>query len=248
MKFIDFFAGIGGFRRGMELAGHECVGFCEWDKFATASYTSMHLITGKQREFLKTLPMRKRQKEILKKEYRNGEWYAEDIREIRAKDVPRSDCWCFGAPCQDFSIAGKRAGLDGDRSSLIREIFRILEEGGKKLDPNGLYTKMLKECCLATRDLTSCQSSLKWNALGMISNGRISTAKITECPKTENGYTLLDVLEEKVDAKYFLSDAAVKRLMNYKDNQLMPLQPETEQAQQWDRTLLKVNSMHKLSK
>lgn len=41
MKFIDLFAGIGGFRRGMELAGHECVGFCEFDKFATASYTSM---------------------------------------------------------------------------------------------------------------------------------------------------------------------------------------------------------------
>lgn len=38
MKFIDFFAGVGGFRRGMELAGHECVGFCEFDKFATASW------------------------------------------------------------------------------------------------------------------------------------------------------------------------------------------------------------------
>ena len=37
MKFIDFFAGIGGFRRGMELAGHECVGFCEFDKFATGT-------------------------------------------------------------------------------------------------------------------------------------------------------------------------------------------------------------------
>lgn len=45
MKFIDFFAGIGGFRRGMELAGHECVGFCEFDKFTTASYISMHLLT-----------------------------------------------------------------------------------------------------------------------------------------------------------------------------------------------------------
>ena len=38
MKFIDFFAGIGGFRRGLELSGHICVGFCEWDKFAAASY------------------------------------------------------------------------------------------------------------------------------------------------------------------------------------------------------------------
>lgn len=42
MQFIDFFAGIGGFRKGMELAGHKCVGFCEFDKFATASYISMH--------------------------------------------------------------------------------------------------------------------------------------------------------------------------------------------------------------
>ena len=32
MKFIDWFAGVGGFRRGMELAGHECAGFCEFDK------------------------------------------------------------------------------------------------------------------------------------------------------------------------------------------------------------------------
>lgn len=59
MKFLDFFAGIGGFRRGMELAGHECVGFCEFDKFATASYTSMHLITDEQREYLATLDIKK---------------------------------------------------------------------------------------------------------------------------------------------------------------------------------------------
>lgn len=48
MRFIDFFAGIGGFRRGLELSGHECVGFCEFDKFATASYTSMHLLNEEQ--------------------------------------------------------------------------------------------------------------------------------------------------------------------------------------------------------
>ena len=99
MKFIDFFAGVGGFRRGLELAGHKCVGFCEWDKFATASYTSMHLITGKQREYLSTLDLKKRQKEILKDEYRNGEWYASDIRNVDAGSIPKADCWCFGAPC-----------------------------------------------------------------------------------------------------------------------------------------------------
>ena len=52
MKFIDWFAGIGGFRRGMELAGHKCVGFCEFDKYATASYISMHCITENQRTVL----------------------------------------------------------------------------------------------------------------------------------------------------------------------------------------------------
>lgn len=45
LTFIDFFAGIGGFRRGMELAGHKCIGFCEFDKFAMASYTAMHCMT-----------------------------------------------------------------------------------------------------------------------------------------------------------------------------------------------------------
>ena len=99
MKFIDFFAGIGGFRRGMELAGHECVGFCEFDKFATASYTSMHLLTLEQRKRLNEMPLKQRRREILKEEYRNGEWYANDIRRVYAGDIPRADCWCFGFPC-----------------------------------------------------------------------------------------------------------------------------------------------------
>lgn len=99
MKFIDWFAGIGGFRRGMELAGHECVGFCEFDKFATASYISMHLLTDEQRNKLNELPQKKRQKEILKDEYRNGEWYANDVRRVCADDIPKADCWCFGFPC-----------------------------------------------------------------------------------------------------------------------------------------------------
>lgn len=133
-----------GVRRGLELAGHQCVGFCENDKFATASYTSMHLITDKQKQYLETLPIRKRQKEILKEKYRNGEWYENDIREVKSKNIPSAECWCFGAPCQDFSIAGKRAGLEGERSSLIREIFRLLEEIEEKDRPEWIIYENVK--------------------------------------------------------------------------------------------------------
>lgn len=144
MTFIDFFAGIGGFRRGMELAGHKCIGFCEFDKYATASYTSMHLITEEQRAYLATLDLKKRQKEILKSEYRNGEWYADDIRTVDAGDIPRADIWCFGAPCQDFSLAGNRSGLSGERSSLVYEIFRLLGETGEEDRPTWLIYENVK--------------------------------------------------------------------------------------------------------
>ena len=144
MKFIDWFAGIGTVRLGMEQAGHECVGFCEFDRFAVASYTSMHLLTESQRDYLMTLTFKQRQKEILKEEYRNGEWYANDIRNVESRDIPKADCWCFGAPCQDFSIAGKRAGLDGDRSSLVREIFRLLGETREEDRPEWLLYENVK--------------------------------------------------------------------------------------------------------
>lgn len=64
MTFIDWFAGIGGFRKGMEDAGHTCVGFCEYDKYAVMSYTAMHLATDEQLEHLSALPLKERQKEI----------------------------------------------------------------------------------------------------------------------------------------------------------------------------------------
>lgn len=144
MKFIDFFAGIGGFRRGMELAGHECVGFCEFDKFAVASYTSMHLITDAQRETLAEIPIKQRQKEILKDEYRNGEWYANDIRSVRSDEIPRADCWCFGFPCQDISIAGKQEGFNGHRSSLFFAVTKLIRDLEEEDRPKYLFIENVK--------------------------------------------------------------------------------------------------------
>ena len=144
MKFIDWFAGVGGFRRGMELAGHECVGFCEFDKYAVMSYTAMHLCTPEQLEFLSTLPMKERQKEILKDEYRNGEWFANDIRRVYAGDIPDSDCWCFGFPCQDISVAGKQLGFTGNRSSLFFRVMYLLGQLEEEKRPSYLFIENVK--------------------------------------------------------------------------------------------------------
>lgn len=144
MKFLDFFAGIGGFRKGMEAAGHECVGFCEFNKWAVASYTSMHLITEEQRQYLSTLTLKQRQKEILKDEYRNGEWYANDIRRVYAGDIPKADCWCFGFPCQDISVAGKQAGFQGNRSSLFFRVMYLVGQLKEEDKPTYLFIENVK--------------------------------------------------------------------------------------------------------
>lgn len=121
----------------MEQAGHECVGFCEFDKFAVASYTSMHLITEDQRECLATLSLKERQKEILKEEYRNGEWYCGDIRTIRADEIPEADCWCFGAPC---FVAGTL--INTDRGLISIEDIKV---GDYVLTHKNRYRKVLKK-------------------------------------------------------------------------------------------------------
>lgn len=144
MKFIDFFAGVGGFRRGMELAGHECVGFCEFDKFAVASYTAMHTMTEIQRDYLDMLPKNKRVAEAGKEEYRNGEWYANDIRRIFAEDIPKADCWCFGFPCQEISVAGKQLGFNGARSSLFFRVIRLVQDLEEKDRPTYLFIENVK--------------------------------------------------------------------------------------------------------
>lgn len=103
MKFIDFFAGIGGFRLGMEMAGHECIGHCEIDKFADKSYRAMH-------------------------DVKESEWYADDVTRVKPGELPEADCYCFGFPCQAFSIAGHRRGFEDTRGTLFFEIMRLAKE------------------------------------------------------------------------------------------------------------------------
>lgn len=119
MKFIDLFSGIGGFRMGMEMAGHECIGHCEIDKFANKSYIEIH-------------------------NPKEGEWFAENIKTVRPEDIPRSDAWCFGFPCQDVSVAGKKTGLTGERSGLFYTVIDLVKGQEKKNKPSILFIENVK--------------------------------------------------------------------------------------------------------
>lgn len=119
MKFLDLFAGVGGIRLGMEQAGHECVGWVEWNKFARKSYESIHNPIGKFTE--------------------------SDINDLNAENVPLANCWCFGFPCQDISTAGKQGGFtNGKRSSLFFKVTGIIRELKEEDRPEYLFIENVK--------------------------------------------------------------------------------------------------------
>ena len=100
MKFFDLFAGIGGFRVGLEAHGHECVGSCEIDKYARKIYGKNF---GHEPEY-------------------------KDVRDIDPKDIQDFDILCAGFPCQSFSIVGNRMSFEDKRGNLFFEIIRLAKE------------------------------------------------------------------------------------------------------------------------
>ncbi len=119
VKFLELFSGIGGFRRGLENAGHECVGWIEWDKFARQSYQAIWPAAEK-------------------------EWNAHDITTVRASDIPRAHIWAFGSPCQDLSVAGRRAGITGSRSGLFLTVVGLLSTLEEASRPEWLLFENVK--------------------------------------------------------------------------------------------------------
>jgi DNA (cytosine-5)-methyltransferase 1 len=177
MKFIDFFSGVGGFTRGMELAGHKCIGHCEFDKYAEASYRSMHTITEEQREYLLTLPLKQRQKEILKDEYLNGEWFANDVCRVIANDIPRAECWCFGFPCQDISIAGHQHGFKGNRSSLFFRVTNLIEQLKEEDRPNTLFIENVRNLLSVNRGLDFARLLVELDKIGYDAEWQVINSK-----------------------------------------------------------------------
>ena len=118
LAFLDFFSGVGGFRHGLELAGMKCIGFCEKDKFARKSYEAMYDT--------------------------KGEWFHDDITTIDPTRLPKADLWCAGSPCQNVSIAGKRAGLYGERSGLFFTFVELIKSQKEEDKPEWVLLENVK--------------------------------------------------------------------------------------------------------
>ena len=116
MKVLSLFSGVGGFDMGLENAGMETVFQCEWDK---------HCRTILDRHW-PTVP----------------KW--DDVSTLTGEHIlahaPVIDVVAWGSPCQDLSVAGKRAGLEGGRSGLFYEGIRIINELRKA--SNGRYPRI----------------------------------------------------------------------------------------------------------
>lgn len=103
-KYIDLFAGIGGFHYALNSFGAKCVFASEWDSYASETY------------------------------YRNHNFKPSgDITQIDENIIPEHDIICGGFPCQAFSISGKQKGFEDTRGTLFFDIARIINRHTPKI-------------------------------------------------------------------------------------------------------------------
>lgn len=116
------------------------------------------------------------------------------------------------APCQDFSISGARAGLQGDRSSLVREVFRLLNDLEEKQRPEWLIYENVKGMLSSNKGYDFLSIIIELDELGMIANGKLSTQKTMVSHNQEKGCILSDILEDAVPKEYFLSSQRMEQI------------------------------------
>jgi DNA (cytosine-5)-methyltransferase 1 len=106
LKVASFFSGIGGFDLAFQQAGCQIVFQCELDKFCN---------------------------KVLQKHWPDVKRIS-NIKDVMVDDIPHSDIWCGGFPCQDLSLAnqGKRKGLEGERSGLFTQFARLVKSAPPK--------------------------------------------------------------------------------------------------------------------
>lgn len=213
MNFIDICSGIGGFRSALELNGHNCLAFAEINKYAKQSYRAMYDTENE-----------------------------EDLNDITAITdehfrLYRNKCDIItgGFPCQTFSIAGNRRGFEDTRGTIFFHIARAI----KQIQPSYILLENVKGLLSHDKGRTYGTIIQALDELGYIVEWQLFNSKYWGVPQnrervyilvtrkdvfngpklfdlgkqqTEVITRLIDVLEDEVDEKYYLSDEKVKKL------------------------------------
>ena len=178
-----------------------CVGHCEIDKYANASYEAIYE-PGKE------------------------ERYYHDATKIDPADLPDFDLLCGGFPCQTFSIAGRRKGFDDTRGTLFFEIARLAQSKRPRI----FCSKTFRDCCRMTKAGRFLSSSPRLMTWGTAWNGWCLTANILESRNPEGGCSLSAILIPDAPEKYFLSSAQVEKLL-YKSSEARKAPVSTTQTE-----------------
>ena len=213
IRLIELFAGIGAQAKALEMLGadfehYRCI---EWDKYAMASYNAVHGTNFETSDICKI--------------------HASDLGIVERERFTYIMTYSF--PCQDLSLAGKGRGMtkgEGTRSGLLWEVERLLDEC------DGLPQVLLMENVPQVHGKKNLQDFQKWqsklSSLGYSNYCQDLNAKDYGIPQNRNRcfmvsilgdwfyefpkpfplkLRLKDMLEDKVDEKYYLSDA----MLNY---------------------------------
>ena len=208
MRILSLFSGIGAFEKALTRLeiDFELINYCEIDKCASKAYSIIHGVD----------------------ESKN----LGDITKVNVDNIPDVDLITYGFPCQDISVAGKQAGIKpGTRSGLYYEAYRIIKAKLPKYaiceNVKNLTGKKFKaQFEIILQDLEQLGYTNYWKVLNAKDYGipqnreRVFIISIRgehkpyEFPKPfENGLRLKDMLEDRVDEKYYINQEKVEKLI-----------------------------------
>ncbi len=217
LKLLSLFTGIGAFEKALERLNidYELVGFSEIDKYAIKSYCAIHNVS----------------------ENKN----LGDVAKIEIDKIPDFDLMSWGFPCQDISIAGRMEGIkEGTRSGLYYEGYKILKAKMPKISiienvKNLTSQRFRSQFDSILNDISELGYNNYWKILNAKDYGvpqnreRVFIVSIRK-DIDKNNFTfpspvtlnlkLKDILEDKVDDKFYLTENGIGRLIK-KNNKLL---------------------------
>lgn len=174
-KYVSLFSGVGGFEQALNKLGGVCVFASEIDKFAAQAYETLY----------------------------GGEHLHGDITKIDAKNVPDRELLVGGFPCQSFSVAGKRKGLEDARGTLFFDIARIASEK----QPSALLLENVKGLVNHDKGNTLDLMVRTLNDIGYVVDFDVLNSKYFGVPQNRERIFIVAIRKDLINAESFSEEA-----------------------------------------